>query len=383
MTTKIEWTDETWNPVTGCTKVSPGCKHCYAERLHPKVEGARVAREGGEPRPFTAVRCHPERLDQPLRWRRPRRIFVNSMSDLFHEDVPDDFLDRVFAVMGTCRWHTFQVLTKRPARMLEWFSERWQPAPETTQRAIYEHLTTLGTNLAVSPLPPFVLDTTGEDRADQVYGALESLPFCTDPSKDHLYTPEGQSNVIAQGWPFSNVWLGVSAEDQNTFDERVEILGRVPAAVRFVSAEPLLGDIDCGNAFDDPPDDSAYGKIHWLIAGGESGPSARPMHPDWARSLRDQCAAAGVPFFFTQLGEWWEAATELRNDDGTHHEVAVPSLEADEWFSKGDCLIAPDGRVFTSPATIPPDVPCRHMLREGKRAAGRILDGRTHDEYPA
>jgi protein gp37 len=203
--TAIEWTDSTWNPVTGCTKVSPGCKYCYAERLTERF-GRR----------FTEIRFHPERLALPLRWRRPRRIFVNSMSDLFHEQVSEPFIQQVFAVMAEAHWHTFQVLTKRAERLAE-----------------------VAARLA---------------------------------------------------WP-PNVWQGVSIENA-AYVCRIRYLRRVPAAVRFLSVEPLLGPI---------PHLPLEG-IDWVIVGGESGPRRRPLDPAWVRQIRDQCRAAGVPFFFKQWG---------------------------------------------------------------------------------
>ncbi len=311
MSTKIEWTDETWNPVTGCTKVSQGCKHCYAERLWPKVEGARVKRGGGAVRPFTDVRVHADRLNAPQHWRTPRRVFVNSMSDLFHEDVPFSFIAQVWCRMANAPEHTFQILTKRPQQMLEFFSH-----------------VDMGCGL---------MTVKGWD-SDIFVGAVDD-------------------------WPLRNVWLGVSAEDQATFDERVEQLGQTPAAVRFVSCEPLLGHIDTGNAFDDPPEGSPYGKIHWVIAGGESGPKARPSHPDWFRSLRDQCQAAGVPFFFKQWGEWAPetvVATENGARDALYIEVAGSTRSA---------ALGTRGQAVT-------------VQRNGKRAAGRLLDGREWNEYP-
>jgi protein gp37 len=210
--TGIEWTDATWNPVTGCTKVIPGCKHCYAERLALRLKAM------GNPRYRNgfAVTLHPDLLTLPLRWRGCRRIFVNSMSDLFHEAVPDDFIRRVFEIMVQAHWHIFQILTKRAERLAE--------------------------------LAP-------------------KLP-----------------------WP-PNVWQGVSVENaRHTW--RIIHLQKVPAAVRFLSVEPLLGPIP-----DLPLDD-----IHWVIVGGESGPRHRPMDPAWVRHIRDQCLAIGVPFFFKQWG---------------------------------------------------------------------------------
>jgi protein gp37 len=208
----IEWTDATWNPVTGCTKISPGCKHCYAERLAERLRamGNRRYTNG------FSVTLHPDQIDLPLRWRQPRQIFVNSMSDLFHEAVPDDYIRRVFDVMVLARWHIFQVLTKRSRRLA---------------------------NLA------------------------RSLP-----------------------WP-SNVWQGVSVESAR-YVSRVADLLKVPAGVRFLSVEPLLG----------PIADLPLKGIDWVIVGGESGPAHRPIRPEWVRVIRDQCEAAAVPFFFKQWG---------------------------------------------------------------------------------
>lgn len=209
--TAIEWTDATWNPVTGCTKVSPGCAHCYIERQTPmRIAGRRFERGRIE------LQLHRERLERPLHWRKPRRVFVNSMSDVFHEDVPAAFIAEMFEVMAAAEWHSFQVLTKRPERMVE--------------------------------LAP-------------------SLP-----------------------WP-GNVWLGVTIENRR-FVDRANLLRRVPAAVRFISAEPLLGPLQ-GLDLDG---------IDWLIVGGESGAEHRPMRAEWARELRDRCLAEGVAFFFKQWG---------------------------------------------------------------------------------
>jgi len=241
--TKIAWTDATWNPIVGCSKISAGCANCYAERMDKRIRAAR----GEEWREWSAanseynVRVYPERIEQPLHWKKPRRIFVNSMSDLFHPFVPYWFINAVFEGMGNAPQHTFQVLTKRPEQMLKWY------------------------------------------RITNFFGR-----------RDYL----------------SNVWLGVSVENQRAADERIPLLLQMPAAVRFVSCEPLLDMIDLSKWFaDELPDvDSprhwqktanAIG-INWVIAGGESGPKFRPMNLDWARSLRDQCVGADVPFFFKQ-----------------------------------------------------------------------------------
>ncbi|HKQ24133.1 MAG TPA: phage Gp37/Gp68 family protein [Burkholderiales bacterium] len=307
MTTKIEWTDETWNPVTGCTKVSQGCKNCYAERIWPKVEAAQRMREHWDwqkapKRAFTEVRMHPNRLDAPLHWKRPRRIFVNSMSDLFHEDVTPLFIGSVLGIAAACAQHTFQVLTKRPQRMLE------------------------------------VL-------------ASEAFLMAFEESAD-MYT-----DTTHFTWPVDNVWLGVSVEDQATADERIPLLLQTPAAVRFISAEPLLEPIDCTKWFFDASE-FAYGTapagLDWVIAGGESGPNARPSNPGWFRSLRDQCANAGVPFFFKQWGE------------------LMPVCELKD---------APKENVPPKLMFYPSAEYCFEKV--GKKAAGRQLDGRTHEEYPA
>jgi protein gp37 len=318
--TGIEWTEATWNPVTGCAKVSQGCKNCYALREWPRMAAAKHTVYFG--REFTDVQCHPERLDQPLRWRRPRRIFVNSMSDLFHADVPDEFIDRVFAIMGLCfameRGHTFQVLTKRTDRMRQYLSN-----PDTVWM-VTRAMKALGPELPGENSPPT--------------------------------------------WPLPNVWLGVSVEDQETADERIPLLLDTPAAVRWISAEPLLGPVDllatpagdilcrCGGCMEMTRDT----RLDWVIVGGESGPKARPMSPDWARGLRDQCAAAGVPFMFKQWGEW------LPTDDWyEHHPVSLPL------------------RVWHGGAwTDNPEFDGEWMARIGKRSAGRLLDGVQHDGYP-
>ncbi len=328
--TSIEWTDETWNPTTGCDRVSNGCDRCYAATMAKRLKAMGVAeyqRDGDPPTsgPGFGVALHPHRLDQPLRWKRPRRIFVNSMSDLFHGDVPDDYIARVFAVMALAPQHTFQVLTKRHARMRS-----------------------------------LVRD-----------GALAEAVWDDLP------------NDVPPVWPLPNVWLGVSVEDQKRADLRIPALLDTPAAVRFLSCEPLLGPVDLDQPRCDAHDrrevtvvdgrewcgycaadgfsgelsfghwlDPLNGGIDWVIAGGESGRGARPMHPDWARQLRDQCVAAGVPFLFKQ---WGEHVTEDQSPD----DIVLPSQR---WH-----LLGNSGPGF---------------YRVGKKAAGRELDGRTWDEYP-
>ena len=292
---KIEWTDTTWNPVTGCTKISPGCAHCYAERMAKRLAG-RYGYPADEP---FRVTLHPDRLEQPLHFRGPRMIFVCSMGDLFHVDVPFDFIDRVFAVMALCPQHIFQVLTKRPERMAEYLNRF--------------SLRTLRSRWAQT-----IEEQWPERGAATAYGLRE----------------HGAE-------PLPNVWLGTSIENQKAADERIPHLLGCPAAVRFLSAEPLLGPIfidefhfydeyeeclTCGTAQyaikeapvcgceTDPDMAEIEGTalanwkhkteqlLHWLILGGESGPGARPCDVQWISDLLDQCAAAGVPAFVKQLG---------------------------------------------------------------------------------
>ena len=312
--TKIEWTDATWNPVTGCTKVSQGCKHCYAERDWQRLQ--HLPRFKG--RAFTDVVCHPERLDQPIRWAKPRRIFVNSMSDLFHEEVPTGFIDEVFAVMALATQHTFQVLTKRPERMRD-----------------------------------YMLDPAMNNR----FGMARARIFDAHSVCDCDVWMSGQ-----QFRPLPNVWLGVSVEDQATANDRIPLLLQTPAAVRWISAEPLLGEIRLGSFLQRSPSAAfVAGKVtpempawtrigstalDWVVVGGESGPKARPMHPQWVRDLRRQCDAAGVAFLLKQNGEF--ASVSEAEGFGAH-------------------FTFPDG------ATV---------RRVGKKRAGRLLDGVQHDGYP-
>lgn len=335
----IEWTDATWNPVTGCTKVSQGCKHCYAER-----DWSRLAHlPAYQGRAFTDVACHPDRLDQPLRWAKPRRIFVNSMSDLFHEDVADEFIDEVFAVMSLTPRHEFQILTKRPDRMRAYMRR------------------------------------------------IDASPLLLDIARRVISNTRGIVSFRYDfAWPLPHVWLGVSVEDQAAADQRIPLLLQTLAAVRWISAEPLLGPIElhalphlhgygsphcsecgypvtidalngytaCGPSACDGP---RVATLDWVVVGGESGPKARPMHPDWARSLRDQCAAAGVPFVFKQWGEW-----SPQGDTLLHGKIDARLIEKAHIYygtTAGFC-------------------PAEGVFRFGKKAAGRLLDGELHDGYP-
>lgn len=277
-TTSIEWTDATWNPVTGCTQVSPGCAHCYAQTFAERFRGV----EGHYFERGFDVELRPQQLDLPLRWRRPRRIFVNSMSDLFHEQVPDRYIDQVLAVMVLCqafgKGHVFQVLTKRAERMAAYFAGE------------------VGADAWSRRLADAAEEVFGEGRDCDV---ANSITGCLGAGRN-------------TGWPLANLWLGVSVENQR-HAYRAALLCDVPAAVRFVSAEPLLGPVtlapvgvhapgSCGCESDAPWCPYADRRIDWVIVGGESGPGARPMALEWARALRDECRAAGTAFFLKQLG---------------------------------------------------------------------------------
>lgn len=293
----ISWTEETWNPVAGCSIVSPACTNCYAMSVAAMIERASGGRThyagttktvNGKPVWTGKLVMAPEHIvTAPLRWKRPRRVFVNSMSDLFHEDMPDKWIDRVFAIMALSPQHTFQVLTKRPERMRRYMTS------------------------AMGRIADLIIAMRRE-RGD--ISPVIPLPHITP---GHAW------------WPLANVWLGVTAEDQARADERVPSLLETPAAIRFVSAEPLLGPIGfrqfripaephsqthdalSGYSSDTPfglikaglPDRFGRGRLDWIIVGGESGPGARPTHPDWVRAIRDDCAAAGVAFHLKQVTE--------------------------------------------------------------------------------
>lgn len=361
--TPIEWTDATWNPFGGCSVTSPGCTNCYAMRIagsprlrnHPLYAGVTSPSKAGPVFNglMTVAEAEADVWTWPLRWRgsktpklgagKPSMIFVGDMADLFHESRPDDVIDRAFATMALAPQHIFQVLTKRAERMQAYMND------VGVRRRIYD----IVCDMAVDGVAKVVL-IGDRDREE--------------------WAPPGQKVYLDQ-WPLPNVWLGVSVEDQPRADERIPLLLATPAAKRFISAEPMLGPVDltvdglscwpcpyCSEGQQIEWDTAANacrrcegsGKsdeigLDWVISGGEGSPAARPAHPDWVRSLQEQCAAADVPFFFKQWGEWRPAPAIIdargslfhRFDDGT-------------W--------------------------CQ---RVGKKAAGALLDGREHREFPA
>jgi protein gp37 len=351
---KIQWTDATWNPLAGCSIVSPGCTNCYAMR-----QAARIERMGGadhyvgltemvKGKPVWTGRvalASEKTLLAPLRWKKPRKIFVNSMSDLFHESVPDEWIDKIFAVMALAPQHTFQVLTKRSKRM------RGYMCADRRSRIL--------------------------DAAIDVVRIEEGARAFKDVRE--LNKPREFPRADTSRWPLPNVWLGVTAEDQTRADERIPDLLATPAAVRFVSCEPMLGAVAFHNlplgrsahvnamtgetlTFDGDYDAEGP-RLDWVICGGESGPGARPMHPDWARSLRDQCRAAGTPFFFKQWGEW-----EPREEWAPHTREHMRAIKIDGSSVPDDVA--------------PQDVGGHRLARVGKLHAGRLLDGREHNDFP-
>ncbi|MFF7566598.1 DUF5131 family protein [Streptomyces pseudovenezuelae] len=337
-TTSIEWTRSedgtpgaTWNPVTGCTKISEGCDHCYAETFAERWRGT----SGHHFEQGFDLTLRPDRLRLPLTWHKPRRVFLNSMSDLFHQDIPDAYIAKVFAVMAIAGKHTFQILTKRHARM----------------RALLSS-------------PSFWHQVAHEGR--------EHFIGC---QQDWL-----AAGAMLGGQPLPNVWLGVSVENQRWADIRIPALLETPAALRFLSCEPLLGPVWISDYIWQPclccdgegPDEACdrcvsagcegghRRMLDWVIAGGESGHRARPMAPVWATSLRDQCRQSHVSFFFKQWGEW--APETHGHNNGT--------------------AVLIDGRTWND-GNAPGASDMVRMRRVGKKNAGRLLDNQLHNAFPA
>lgn len=379
--TKIEWTDASWTPIrarnvaTGnvgwhCSPASPGCENCYAENMNGRL-GTRLPFKPGH-RGDVEIFLDEKLLLQPLRWKRPRMIFACSMTDLFGAFVPDEMIDRIFAVMALCPQHTFQVLTKRSKRLLAYMSD------SATRDRIIDAIRVIGRAHDSKPRSTNLRIMTLDDIVGWNAWALAA---------------NLESGSTA--WPLPNIWLGVSCEDQRRYDERRRDLELTPAAVRFLSIEPMLGAIDIRQSLNVIPHISTQvnaatlkpcgpskmnwiasynlstraalpSLIHWVIVGGESGRLARPMHPDWARTIRDQCEGAAVAFFFKQWGEF-----------------APHLIERDEYASPkpgrvGEHIVGSFGEFTGYPYRDSFEV----MRRFGKKAAGRLLDGREWNEMP-
>ncbi|MDZ7893860.1 MAG: phage Gp37/Gp68 family protein [Sphingobium sp.] len=349
--TKIEWTDATWNVINGCSVVSPGCKHCYAMRLAgtrlrnvESREGLTVDTKAG-PVWNGTTRFNDKVLLDPIRWKRPRRIFVCAHGDLFHDSVPDAWIDHVFAIMALAPQHQFQVLTKRAWRMRQYLSD-----PKVVRRicnlaALFRYACTPDPDRRPRAFQKLMRQSAQLTAWTREGGGAAKMFARQEPDRDYpSWVP----------WPLPNVWLGVSAENQHWLMDRAPHLVETPAAVRFISYEPALDAIDVepfvlpvrqwANMWaNNYPYHYPKHRVDWIICGGENGP--RPMHPDWARSVRDQCAQGGVAFFFKQWGSY------------------LPAGQVDA-----------NGRLW-NPA-------CGSSLRAIKSLTGRLLDGVTHDGMP-
>ncbi|PHY20897.1 DUF5131 family protein [Caulobacter sp. BP25] len=362
--TAIEWTDATWNPIIGCSVISPGCTNCYAMRLagtrlknHPTREGLTIETKAG-PVWNGEVRLREDELRAPLRWTRPRNIFVCAHADLFAEQVPWSWIDKVFAIMAQAAHHTYQVLTKRP------------------------------------------------DEAKRYIDALPARRLGT-----------GHSALDNAPWPLPNVHLGVSVEDKPRADERIPILLATPAAKRWISAEPLLGPLnltrlkapihvpedadmdwrfdalnagdiyeyDAGDGYWDSGDGPWHEGLDWVVVGGESGPGSRPMHPDWATRIRDDCANAGVPFLFKQWGNWLPVSQMADGmSDDLYHPAPKSNPEGRRRCKVANLVLSRDGHQ-PRPGDPREDLAGEGsmlMFEVGKKAAGRLLDGVEHNGMP-
>lgn len=291
--TKIQWTNETWNPIIGCNKVSEGCTNCYAEKMAFRLANMEWNDDGRELNYCKVIdpdtkqwnrKTHfvEEALTKPLKWIKPKMIFVVSMGDLFHESASFKWIDSVFSVMSDYDHHTYQILTKRPQRVLDYFSWKWEQTP---------------------------------------------FPW----------------------FPKNNIWFGVSCENQKTADERIPLLLKIPGHIRYLSCEPLLGDLNLDKYLIKNSNDVRIGKpIDWIILGGESGHKARPMNPEWVYNIMDQCKFYDIPFFFKQWGEWHES--DLQDNNGKYRT---------HLFSNG-----------------------KLMYKIGKKKAGRLICGKEYNEFP-
>lgn len=325
---KIEWTDRTWNPVRGCSLVSEGCRNCYAMKQAHRFSGKGLPFEGLTKNTNSGVkwtgdiRLVPDSLDEPFKWKKPSMVFVNSMSDLFHEDVPFEFIDKVLDTIMQTPWHTYQVLTKRTERMMDYLS----------------------------------------------------------------YSEEKNGIVLSFN---RNLWLGVSVEDQKTADQRIPKLLEAPAKIKWISAEPLLGSIDLVKYLD-APWELPQTQLAWVVVGGESGHGARPMHPDWVRTIRDQCKESQTPFFFKQWGEYlpfqptaqppFYARCSDNAEFDSHGMNFIDPMTAEpgkwlgyQWYDH-DVATMMDFETNSELLTT--------YLKVGKSKSGNYLDGRQHLEFP-
>jgi protein gp37 len=337
--TKIEWTNQTWNPVTGCTPCSEGCRNCYAEKFALRL--MKNPRTSDKYRNGFAVTLHPEELVKPLSWRKPRMVFVCSMGDLFHEDVPFLFIDKVMAIIAICPEHTFQILTKRSRRMLEYFSidrnsllKRWD-------------------------------------------NALSDLDLQHLPATNCISLALAFPQTCEWFWPMINLWLGVTAENQQMADKRVEDLSDISAVVRFVSVEPMLGPVDLSRYLP---------RLDWVICGGETGtgPNIQPLIPNWARRLRIQCDLADVPFFFKSWGEYLTIAPRAFQTFQHWWDKAQSWLGQIAWNRKIDKCIDQNGRHCKKGKDFQEaEYPVFICKRIGRKNTGHELDGKMYREMPA
>lgn len=365
--TKIQWCDASWNPIRGCSRVSEGCRNCYAEAVAYRFSGSGQPYDGlvvlknNHPSWTGKVEFIEKHLLDPLRWKTPRRIFVNSMSDLFHENVTDEMRDKIFAVMALSPRHTHQVLTKRPARMLAYVQGLENNPAERLENAAY------------------AMDID-EDYCCHIANWINGWSRWRELPDDG-----NPLDGTVKRWPLPNVWLGVSVENQETANERIPLLLETPAAIRFISAEPLLGGIDLGRIpartegefidsvlgvqFRPGPTiihNFATNRIDWVICGGESGPHARPMLSSWASDIQQQCEKAGVAFFFKQNGEWVDAG---------HREFGRLPL-VDFRYLKSD------GVEWGKDVPLDENADVNTVKRVGKHRSGDTLYGKQYHEYP-
>ena len=398
MSTKIEWVKnpdgtagKTWNPITGCTKISPGCAHCYAERMSKRLAG-RCGYPADEP---FRVTVHEDRFDEPLHWRKPCKAFVCSMADLFHPKVRFSTILRAMRSIIYTPWNTYQILTKRPSRMREFF-EYWMH---------------MGTKQGY--MDPIMLALDFEGGVSDQQAAKANQWYL-----DH-YNQSGRGICdLPIPWPLPNLWLGATVESGD-YLSRIDDLMATPAAVRFVSIEPMLGPVDLRQWLIPQGTDHKYAcdietetggypasclhhpgcdgcepqptrwdpALDWVICGGETGPGARPMHPDWVRDVRDQCVSAGVPFFFKSWGEWAPLPEPFSYTPAVGSGNREYNLALGRYRKKHHATLLLDDR----PEGWPP-----YMIREGtgltdgeggmacvgKKRAGRLLDGREWNQMP-